>query len=326
MNYQEIPLSALPSKLDDKDYAIVKLLAPVNVFPEEFRVPFKTLYAKNQGLIGSCVPHSLTYIKEIVEQTQRKIFNSFSVGFIYANRLPTDWQGAGMYPREALHGLLHTGTVLYTDFPHNVEYPEIKTLFDSQKESLLSNAELFKISAYARLYNKDDIKNALMQIGAVTISYPIYDSFYKTFWTGMVPAPSGTFKGYHMMTIVGWRVIEGQTYWIVWNSWGDMWGDYAKCYIQEDVEFQEAWSITDNIVPAPEPKPTYWRVQVGAFGVKENATKYQEMLKSLGYSVYIVLINGLYKCQLGAFSNKDYAEALKDKLGAAGIKAFIVNY
>lgn len=59
MEYQDISLGALPSKPDANDFNIAKLLAPVNVFPDEFIFPFKRWLTKNQGYIGSCVPHKI---------------------------------------------------------------------------------------------------------------------------------------------------------------------------------------------------------------------------------------------------------------------------
>lgn len=328
MNFKEYILGALPSAPDENDYNIAKLLAPVNIFPEEFLAKYtQEWWPKNQGAIGSCVPHSLSYVTELINRIEKNAYTELSVGFLYANRLPEHHQGEGMYPREALQMLLHSGEVAKTDFPENDTYPVVKAKLEERRLSLIpTKSNIYRISAYARLYNTSEIKNALMQIGPVTVSYPIYSNFYSTPWSGLVPLPSGVLQGYHMLTIVGWKKIDCVEHWVVLNSWGDMWGDYGRCYIQPQVEFTEAWSVTDHIEPLPEPKPTYWRVQVGAFSMRDNAEKYKVLLGTLGYNVYIVLVNGLYKCQLGAFSNKAYAEALRDKLVASDIKAFIVNY
>lgn len=331
MDYINIPLGAKLSPEDNRDYLVSKLIAQVNVFPKEFIISYNHPI-KNQGNINSCVAHSLAYCREITEEQQNKNYNQFSVGFIYGNRRDEDYQGKGMFPREALKSIQDFGDVLYNDFPYNEEYPAIKLKINYKKDSLIKKAEPYKISSYCRLYTIDEIKNALMQIGAVTVSYPIYKSFYNTNYYGIVPIPNTSkeqWMGHHMMTIIGWKIINNNEYWIVLNSWGSNWADKGKCYIRHDVEFNEAWSISDNILPHPEVEPEkqkYWRVQVGAFKNKENSERLALELKNKGFSVYITMIEGLFKCQLGAFVQKLNAENLRQRVISMGYNAFLVNY
>jgi cell division protein FtsN len=79
--------------------------------------------------------------------------------------------------------------------------------------------------------------------------------------------------------------------------------------------------------PTPEvEKPKYWRCQAGAYSIKSNAESYQQVLKSKGYSSYIVLVNGLYKNQLGAFGVESNARNFSEKLKSEGINNFVVYY
>jgi len=79
--------------------------------------------------------------------------------------------------------------------------------------------------------------------------------------------------------------------------------------------------------PTPEPiKPKYFRVQCGAFGIKSNADNYAELIKSKGFSTYVVLIDGLYKVQCGAFSIRENSDKLSKQLSDNGINNFIVYY
>lgn len=71
---------------------------------------------------------------------------------------------------------------------------------------------------------------------------------------------------------------------------------------------------------------TLYKVQIGAFSKKENATALEAKVKAAGFETYIVNIGGLYKVQAGAFSVKANAEAMKKKLEAAGYSdAFITT-
>ena len=222
---------------------------------------FHTLVTRRNGKIlisGNCVPHSIHgYCREITEEKQNNKYIMFSLGFGYANRKPTDYQGEGMYPRECLQNLKEFGAVPYEYFPYNEEYPGILNRLNPIKEQLLKIAYSYRISSYCRLYSVDEIKTALMNLGAVTICIPVYQSFYSVGKDGLVPIPKNGEKlhGFHMMTITGWKKSNQ---WVVYNSWSENWGDKGKCYIPFNFPITEAWSITDNILPEPikpDPKP-----------------------------------------------------------------------
>lgn len=66
-----------------------------------------------------------------------------------------------------------------------------------------------------------------------------------------------------------------------------------------------------------------YRVQTGAFRVKDYANNLAAKLKASGFSTYIVYENGLYKVQVGAFGVKSNAQAMLEKLKSAGYDGFI---
>ncbi|SKA78465.1 N-acetylmuramoyl-L-alanine amidase [Clostridium sp. USBA 49] len=67
-----------------------------------------------------------------------------------------------------------------------------------------------------------------------------------------------------------------------------------------------------------------YKVQVGAFSKKENAENLTNKLKSQGYSVYMYKdTDSLYKVQVGAFSKKENADKLASKLKADGYNTFV---
>lgn len=249
-DYKKIPLNANISPKDERDYLISRLISPTDVFPQEFELYYNHPI-KNQEDVGSCVAHSLAYCKEIIEEKQKNEYNKFSVGYVYGNRKEDDYQGEGMYPRQALNCLIDYGNVFYNLFPYNEVYPLVNRRINNDAEFLHLNASPYKITAYCRLYSIVDIKNAIMNLGPVTISYPIHEGFFNTGVDGIVPSPieEEQYYGNHMMTIIGWKVFDNVERWIVLNSWGKEWGHEGKCYIATDVSFTEAWSITDSIIP-----------------------------------------------------------------------------
>jgi len=77
--------------------------------------------------------------------------------------------------------------------------------------------------------------------------------------------------------------------------------------------------------PQDEAKSLY-RVQLGAFEKKDNATAFAAKLKKEGLDTYIVQIGKYYKVQVGAFSVKKNAEAMLEKLKKAGHDDAFITY
>jgi hypothetical protein len=320
-------LGAIPSGKDERDFNISKLVATVNVFPSEFCLDLDGIEIQDQGEVGCCVGESLAYTRFLTEKKQTAKTDLFSVGFIYGTREETDYQEDGMRPREALKNLQKYGTVLHKDFPYLEEVPNIINRVRQQNNVLLPKAEPFRISAYAKLDNEFSIKNALMQIGAVTTMIAVDWAFMCTGSDGLVPTNLvfNPYMGFHQITIVGWRE-DGK--WICLNSWGKGWGDNGIVYLDKSKTL-ESWSLTDTIVPQPDPEPiTKWyRVQVGAYHNLEYCLAFQQELKDKGLETYLVKIDEWYKVQLGAYQNKDYCYAFLAKVHEMGYTdAFVVYY
>ena len=88
-------------------------------------------------------------------------------------------------------------------------------------------------------------------------------------------------------------------------------------------------------VPAEEQKPeqkpqgdakNLYRVQLGAFEKKDNATAFAAKLKKEGFDTYIVQIGKYYKVQVGAFGVKKNAEAMLEKLKKVGHDDAFITY
>lgn len=69
-----------------------------------------------------------------------------------------------------------------------------------------------------------------------------------------------------------------------------------------------------------------YRVQIGAFEKKDNATAFAEKLKKEGFDTYIVQSGKYYKVQVGAFGVKKNAEAMLEKLKKAGHDDAFLTY
>lgn len=116
--------------------------------------------------------------------------------------------------------------------------------------------------------------------------------------------------------------------------------DYANKACPGDYLYNRHGAIAAEVnrrlgVPAedqkPEQKPqgdakNLYRVQLGAFEKKDNATAFAAKLKKEGFDTYIVQIGKYYKVQVGAFSVKKNAEAMLEKLKKAGHDDAFITY
>lgn len=68
-----------------------------------------------------------------------------------------------------------------------------------------------------------------------------------------------------------------------------------------------------------------YRVQTGAFGSKSYAEAMLEKVKAAGFAPLMVKVDGLYKIQVGAYANKANADAMIEKLKAAGFDTYITT-
>ena len=96
----------------------------------------------------------------------------------------------------------------------------------------------------------------------------------------------------------------------------------ANCFIKE---FNLTLLGATGGSSEPEDPTLKYRVQVGAFANKENADATAIKLKNDGYSIYMVKVDNLYKVQVGAFSVKSNADALALQLRNKGYGTYITT-
>lgn len=226
-------------EIDDKrDYKSYIYSGKTNEFPDKYEIVMPKV--KDQGIVNSCVAHSLS---TFLEETYKQNNIEFSVGFIYGYRPDGYDQGEGMYPREALKTLLKVGDVPKDRFNHNKEMKEIKQLVDENLTTLLPVAELYKIDSYSRIYTTNEIKKCIFNDIPVPISVPVYNDLAYDKGTFVIKEPSGNLNGYHMMIIYGYN----KNGWLIQNSWGTEWGNNGRAILPYDYELDTAWAIdTEN--------------------------------------------------------------------------------
>ncbi|MGI6226697.1 MAG: C1 family peptidase [Peptococcales bacterium] len=256
IDYRQIPLHAIPSPYDPRNYT-VSMFSPVLMdLPNEYISPYIP-EVQDQFLTSMCVAYTLASLKEMQELKERKIRTRYSPGFIYGNRLDTDHQGEGMHVHQGLHKLLKDGVCAFTDYQTRGSYSACKNGLRN-KPHLYELAKPQVIKSYVRINmkNNDEIKTAIYKWDGVPIVVAINDSFYRANGNkGLVPdvEQNDIVRGYHAMLAVGWKKISGRYYWIVVNSWGKSWGDKGYCYIPFNYSaIIEGWSVVDDVIDEAE--------------------------------------------------------------------------
>jgi hypothetical protein len=82
---------------------------------------------------------------------------------------------------------------------------------------------------------------------------------------------------------------------------------------------------TKTETPAAKESGVLYRVQVGAFSLKKNATLKCDALKGYGFAAIVVPVGALWKVQVGAFTEKANAEEMVKKLKASGYTGIVVK-
>lgn len=225
---------------DKRDYKMYVCGAKQTQYPTSYEIT--TPYVKDQGIVNSCVAHTLS---EFLEETHKDNNIKFSTGFIYGYRPIGYSLDEGMYPRQALKTLAKIGNVKYEDFNHNKEMPEIKQLVDNNIDNLKQKASEYKIISYSRIYTKNEIIKCLYNDITVPISIPVYNNL-KLDENNVILEPDGECEGYHMMLLCGWN----EKGYIVQNSWGKDWGNNGRAILPYNYKIDSAWAISteDNQV------------------------------------------------------------------------------
>ena len=209
-------------------------------FPSEFELEMPPV--KNQGLVGSCVAHSIALVMEFYNKKQHNEDIPMSVGYIYGNRISSAHTGIGMNTRCALQDCCSEGSVPYSDFPVNVEVPEIFDMVAHEKEELAPKAYPFRLTSYVKVSTVDEIKTALYN------GYPVVFviNWYKDAKVkkGILTSERAESDSSHCMVIYGWD----ERGWKFQNSWGTLWGTQGCAILPYDFPIIQAYSVIDELV------------------------------------------------------------------------------
>ncbi|NEV61102.1 C1 family peptidase [Thiorhodococcus minor] len=204
----------------------------------------------NQGGQGSCVGWSTAYaLKSYQERVEinwelNRQDHLFSPAFVY-NQIKVGGCDAGSRISDALELFRATGAATWDKMP----YTDTECSTQPSSEAL-QQAAGFKIASWGRLQGNDSIKAELANHRPVVIGIPAYDSLMNLSGPDSVyNTLSGTNRGGHAVTIVGYDDNSYGGAFKVINSWGTGWGDNGYFWLTYDLGrqgvIQQAYSAQD---------------------------------------------------------------------------------
>jgi C1A family cysteine protease len=224
---------------------------------------------RDQGTIGSCTAFAATALVRYVREVSfMQAFPPSALFTYYATRLigGTVNQDSGAYVRDAIKSTVNSGITEQSRWPYDVSKfklrPSRPAWRSAKKNQTLEYLRITKGSVA-------QMKQCLADGFPFIFGILIYESFFDTVVenTGVVSKPNvrtESFEGGHCMICSGWRLIGGEPYFIVQNSWGTAWGDRGYCYIPQSVMADEKlvmdlWTIREVegiVIPQPSPSPS----------------------------------------------------------------------
>lgn len=316
----------IESPVDERDYNYADIMGAAgdsNVeLPEEFKLEFfDNINEYNQGATNMCCAFVLTIINQF-NRGEKKRFSPLS---IYGNRYDTDYQGNGLITRQAAAHAVKEGMCYIDDLPFLVDMPEAAQIFENNKSVLLPKMADHKIESYFTI-NLEDLKRYIYtEKKPALLAIPVYNSFERVGKDGIIDENTGKMVGGHAITVIGWTK-EGR--WILANTWGIKWGDNGYGYYNQNLDIREIWGFTSKKIEKPKEHYTLYRVQVGAYKVKDNAMEKMQELRDKGIAciLYFDETKQLYKVQVGAYKNQINAyEALIQILRLGILDAYMVS-
>jgi cathepsin B len=101
--------------------------------------------------------------------------------------------------------------------------PTLKKCSESTYSKAYADDKIKATGSYS-LSGVANIQADMVKYGSATAAFTVYADF-PTYKSGVYTHQSGSQLGGHAIKLLGWGVEDGKDYWLVANSWNEMWGN-----------------------------------------------------------------------------------------------------
>merc|ERR1711862_694497 len=111
--------------------------------------------------------------------------------------------------------------------------PTLKKCSESSYKTDYKSDKIRATDSYS-LNGIQAIQADMVKYGSATGAFTVYDDF-PTYKSGVYQKTSNKALGGHAIKLLGWGTEDGTDYWLVANSWNEMWGDHGTFKIKRGV-------------------------------------------------------------------------------------------
>ena len=193
----------------------------------------------DQAQLGSCTANSIGAAVQYQQMQQAEAEGSQTPSrlFIYWNERKIEGtidSDSGAQIRDGMKVIANVGVPPETDWPYVVskfaQTPPTQAFTDALK---------YKTTTYGRVtQSATALKTTIFNKRPVVFGFTVYESFETQIGSdGIMPMPdfnSESVLGGHAVMAMGYKLINGQLYFEVRNSWGANWGDSGYFWMPSD--------------------------------------------------------------------------------------------
>ena len=242
-------LGCIKDKFDDRDY-VMRAYLPVVKLPKKVDYTRKMSPVRDQGKEAACVGFAVASgMKEYQEFLDYQKLVILSPRFVYneARKIDGSPSQEGTTLRASMQVLEKFGVCEEKFWPYAFDQK------NTPKKGAKTNARKFRVKAYARILNLNDLRLSLFSKGPVVLGVEVFSGMIQT-KTGIVPLPKKgeASLGGHAIAAVGYD--DGKKLIKFKNSWSVKWGQNGYgflpyAYIERYMV--DAWSSVDIDDPHP---------------------------------------------------------------------------
>lgn len=238
MDYENYGLGLLEQPKDKRDYIFGNLLPPIAVdLPDTYLPSHPETMHFDQGKSNECCACSIAYIRQLQKMDPKESgltsTDKLSPSYIYVADRKDNEHFEGMYLRSGCRTVKNKGVCMYDDFPEFYSYKMASTLYKNNQTRLDPRAKNFRVSSYYAAYTDEQMMTGIFTTKAILAGINMFADFYKPDKeTGIVKFNSKQpSMGGHAIVLDGWKIIDGEKYWRIHNSWGSDWGYHGDCFV-----------------------------------------------------------------------------------------------